>query len=192
MDPKLKNAIERLFNILGKKIAKDYYNLDLNFEVVGELKNSPNYLPDLMIEIQTDKKLPQVLKNYAQDTWDQERYDPLESLQTRLGKLLKYLGLKENEVGLILNPNQPRHYNLPEPNENDYIDFPERFLPLMGENSDYGASFVVVKDSGYVHYLMDDKTIDIDNSYHLSDIDDEWFWNNLTPQDKRNIEELYG
>jgi hypothetical protein len=55
-------------------------------------------------------------------------------------------------------------------------------------------TFVLEKSTGYVHYLLEDNSmnIDEDNYYHLSDIDDDWFWDNLTPQDKRNIEELYG
>ncbi len=186
MDPKLKNAIERLFNILGKKIAKDRYNLDLNFEVVGELKESSDYSPDLMILIETNKKLPPVFRNKQVDEWSTFRYEHLGTFQYQLQKLLKYLGL--GDAGLIINPNTKRPYELASFNSDDYINFPERFLPLMDE------TFVLEKSTGYVHYLLDDNsmTIDEDNYYHLSDIDDDWFWNNLTPQDKRNIEELYG
>ena len=187
MDPKLKNAIERLFNVLGKKIAKDYYNLDLNFKVVGELKKSPDYLPDLMIQIQTDKKLPTVLRDYTTDEWNQYRYDHFQSLQTRLAKLLKYLGFKANDAGLILNPNQTRVQDFPLPDEMDYINYPERFLPLIDQE------LVLHKESGWVSYLNEgDASIDIDNQHHITDIDDEWFWNNLTDQDKRNLERLYG
>jgi hypothetical protein len=186
MDPKLKNAIERLFNVLGKKIAKDYYNLDLNFKVVGELKKSPDYLPDLMIQIQTDKKLPTVLRDYTTDEWNQYRYDHFESLQIRLGKLLKYLGFKANDAGLILNPNQTRVYDFRFHDEMDYIDYPERFLPLINQE------MVLHKESGWVSYLKGDGLIDVDNQYHITDIDDIWWWDNLTDQDKRNLERLYG
>jgi hypothetical protein len=190
MDPKLKNAIERLFNVLGKKIAKDYYNLDLNFKVVGELKKSPDYLPDLMIQIQTDKKLPTVLRDYTRDGWDQSRYDHFELLQIRLGKLLKYLGFKANDAGLILNPNQWRINDLPYPDEDDYIDHPERFTSLVGE------TYVLENNTGWVYYLGTDKKIDQLEAYHITEIEgtsgDDWFWNNLTDQDKRNLERLYG
>ena len=187
MDPKRKNAIERLFNVLGKKIAKDRYNLDLNFEVVGELKESPYYSPVLMILIETNKKLPPVFRNKQVDEWSTFRYDNLGTFQYQLGKLLKYLGL--GDAGLIINPSQnQRPYEEETLDKDAYIKFPERFLPLIDE------TFVLEKSTGYVHYLLDDNSmnIDEDNYYHLSDIDDEWFWNNLTPQDKRNIEELYG
>ncbi len=54
-------AVEKLMNTLGKKIAKEFYGLDLNFKVVSKEVDSPYYSPPVMFMVQTDKRLPNVL-----------------------------------------------------------------------------------------------------------------------------------
>ena len=185
MNPLRKNAIERLLNTLGKKMVKDRYNLDLNFEVVDITGKDSYYKPNVWIYVQTDKALPPAFRNKQVDDWSTYRYDNLNTFRYNLGKLLKYLGM--NDAGLVINPQQLKSEDEETLDENEYINFPEKFLPLRGE------TFVLDKTTGYVHFLVPDTNIlDEDNYYHLSDIDDDWFWSGLTPQDKRNIEELYG
>jgi hypothetical protein len=59
-----------------------------------------------------------------------------------------------------------------------------------------GETYVLENNTGWVYYLGTDKKIDQLEAYHITEIEgtlgDDWFWNNLTDQDKRNLERLYG
>ena len=178
----LKEPLEKLFNTLGKQMAKDYYGLDLNFKVVGKLEDSPDYSPDLMILVQTDKVIPNTLM--VQNTgWGNEKYATLENLQWNLSVLLKYITNKG--VGIILNQSQLRTNDLPYPDEDDYIDHPERFTPLVDE------TYVLENNTGWVYYLGIDKKIDQHTAFHLSEIESEDWWESLTNEDKKKLEKLY-
>jgi len=178
----LKEPIEKLLNTLGSKISKELYDLDLNFKVMGKLEDSPDYSPNLMILVQTDKEIPNTLT--VQNTeWGNGKYATLEDLQWNLSHLLKYISNKD--VGIILNQPQQRTNDLPFPEEDDYINHPERFTPLVDE------TYVLDNNTGWVHYLGIDKKIDVDNAYHLSAIEAEDWWEILTNEDKKKLEKLY-
>lgn len=177
-------AIEKLMNTLGKKIAKELYGLDVNFKVVGKEEDSPYYSPPVMFMVQTDKELPNVLT--VQDVeWGYGKYGQILDLQRNLNKLLKYIGYNWKDVGIKIQAPQGNIDELPFPEEDDYINHPERFTPLVDE------TYVLVNNTGWVHYLDWNKKIDVDNAYHLSEIDVEDFWQSLTDEDKRNLERLY-
>lgn len=180
----INKPIEKLLNTLGSQISKDIYGLDLKFKVVGTLEDSPNYSPKLMILIQTDKEVPNTITIQNED-WDYGKYAKLEDLQWSLNNLLKYIGIKNYEVGIILNPTQPRTHELPFPEEDDFINHPERFTTLVDD------TYVLDNNTGWVHYLDWNKKIDVDNAYHLSEIDEEQWWDSLTNEDKKKLQKLY-
>lgn len=185
MDPQRKNAVEKLLNTLGNRLIKKRYGLDLDFKVIDITGEDSYYKPDMMIYVETDKELPPALRNIQVDEWSTFRYDNLSTFRHQLEKLLKYLSL--SDASLSINPQNKEYEEIEALDEDEYINFPEKFLPLIDE------TFVLDKSTGFVHFLVPGSNkLDEDNYYHLSDIDDEWFWNTITPQDKRNIEELYG
>jgi hypothetical protein len=175
-------AVEKLMNTLGKKIAKEFYGLDLNFKVVSKEVDSPYYSPPVMFMVQTDKELPNVL-TVQNAEWGYGKYSTILDLQHNLNRLLKYIGITEAGVG-IKTP-QGTINELPVPKEDDYINHPERFTPLIDE------TYVLDNNTGWVYYLNWDDTIDTDNAYHLSGIETEEFWENLTIEEKRILEKLY-
>ena len=177
-------AIEKLMNTLGKKIAKEYYGLDLNFKVVGKEEDSPYYSPPVMFMVQTDKELPNVLT--VQDAeWGYGKYATILDLQGNLNRFLKYIGMNWKDVGLALKTPQGTINDLPVPKEDDYINHPERFTPLIDK------TYVLDNNTGWVYYLDWDDTIDTENATHLSQIEAEEFWENLTIEEKRILERLY-
>jgi hypothetical protein len=180
----IKEPIEKLLNTLGSQISKDLYGLDLKFKVVGKLEDSPNYSPQLMILIQTDKEVPNTLTVQNAD-WGYGKYATLEELQWNLRQLLKYIGINDQDVGIILNQSQLRTNDLPFPEEDDYIKYPERFTPLVDD------TYVLDNNTGWVHYLDWNKKIDVDNAYHLSAIEEEEWWGNLSNEDKKKLQKLY-
>jgi hypothetical protein len=175
-------AVEKLMNTLGKKIAKEFYGLDLNFKVVSKEVDSPYYSPPVMFMVQTDKELPNVL-TVQNAEWGYGKYSTILDLQHNLNRLLKYIGITEAGVG-IKTP-QGTINELPVPKEDDYINHPERFTPLIDE------TYVLDNNTGWVYYLNWDDTIDTENAYHLSAIETEEFWENLTIEEKRILEKLY-
>lgn len=177
-------SIEKLLNTLGSEISKDLYDLDLKFKVVGELEKSADYSPKLMISIQTDKEIPNTLTVQNAD-WSYGKYATLEDLQWDLRQLLKYIGINDQEVGIILNQSQLRTNDLPFPEEYDYINNPERFTTFADE------TFILENDTGWVYYLDFDNKIDQENATHLSEIEAEEWWVRLTNEDKKKLEKLY-
>ena len=175
-------AVEKLMNTLGKKIAKEFYGLDLNFKVVSKEVDSPYYSPPVMFMVQTEEELPNVL-TVQNAEWGYGKYSTILDLQHNLNRLLKYIGIKEAGVG-IKTP-QGTINELPVPKEDDYINHPERFTPLIDE------TYVLDNNTGWVYYLNWDDTIDTENAYHLSAIETEEFWENLTIEEKRILEKLY-
>jgi hypothetical protein len=177
-------AVEKLMNTLGKKIAKELYGLDVNFKVVGKEEDSPYYSPPVMFMVQTDKELPNVLT--VQDAeWGYGKYDEILDLQRNLNKLLKYIGYNWKDVGIKIQAPQGNIHQLPFPKEDDYINHPERFTPLIDK------TYVLDNNTGWVYYLNWDDTIDTENAYHLSEIETEEFWENLTIEERRILEKLY-
>ena len=180
----LTEPIEKLLNTSGSQISKDLYDLDLKFKVVGELEKSADYSPKLMISIQTDKEIPNTLTVQNAD-WSYGKYATLEDLQWDLRQLLKYIGINDQEVGIILNQSQLRTNDLPFPEEDDYINNPERFTTFADE------TFILENDTGWVYYLDFDNKIDQENATHLSEIEAEEWWERLTNEDKKKLEKLY-
>jgi hypothetical protein len=177
-------AVEKLMNTLGKKIAKEFYGLDLNFKVVSKEVDSPYYSPPVMFMVQTDKRLPNVL-TVQNAEWGYGKYATILDLQGNLNRFLKYIGMNWKDVGLALKTPQGTINELPVPKEDDYINHPERFTPLIDK------TYVLDNNTGWVHYLNWDDTIDTENAYHLSGIESEEFWENLTIEEKRILEKLY-
>ena len=178
-------AVEKLMNTLGKKIAKEFYGLDLNFKVVSKKVDSPYYSPSVMFMVQTDKELPNVL-TVQNAEWGYGKFATIDDLQYNLNRFLKYIGMDRKDVGLALKTPQGRINELPVPKEDDYINHPERFTPLIDK------TYVLDNNTGWVYYLNWDDTIDInDNAYHLSAIETEEFWDNLTNEEKTILEKLY-
>lgn len=180
----LTEPIEKLLNTLGSKISKDLYDLDLKFKVVGKLEKNADYSPKLMISIQTDKEIPNTLTVQNAD-WGYGKYATLEELQWNLTHLLKYLGINDQDVGIILNQSQRRTIDLSFPEEDDYINYPERFTDFSDE------TYILENNTGWVYYLDFYNKIDQQDATHLSALESEDWWERLTNEDKKKLEKLY-
>lgn len=181
MDNQLQ-GVEKVLNSLGKKLAKQLYGLDLNFKVTGVLEDSPNYLPKYMILTSTDKKIPYVLK-VRNHEWGYGRYSTIEGLQQNLQRLLKYVG--SQDLGLLLNSEQPRVWDLDELDEGDYINHPDKFTTLVDD------TYVLDNETGWIYTLYNDNLIDVYNGNHITDIDVQEWWDDLTKEDKMKLDRLY-
>lgn len=182
MDNQLQ-GVEKVLNSLGKKLAKQLYGLDLNFKVSGVRENSPYFGPKYMVLALTDEKIPNVLK-VRNTGWGYGRYSTLEGLQGNLQHLFKYVGLQD--LGLLLNSEQPRVWDhILEPDEEDYINHPDKFTTLVND------TYVLDNETGWIYTLYNDNRIDIDNGNHISDIDVQEWWDDLTQEDKMKLDRLY-
>lgn len=181
MDDKLQ-GVEKVLNSLGKKLAKQLYGLDLNFEVTGVLEDSPNYLPKYMVLVSTDEKIPNVLK-VRNHEWGYGRYSTIEGLQQNLQRLLKYVG--SQDLGLLLNSEQPRVMDLEVGDAGDYIKHPDEFTTLVDD------TYVLDNETGWIYTLYNNNLIDVYNGNHISDIDVQEWWDDLTKEDKIKLDRLY-
>lgn len=176
-----KEVIEKLFNSLGKKVIKQFYDLDLNFEVIGSLENSPLYYPEKMIIVKSDKPIPNVLK-VPNHSFEWGKFATKDDLRYNLEHLFKYLN---KDWGVILNPDEPDRRLITFSEEEGNIENTQRFLSLLD------GSYALDKISGYVYAVFNNGTLDVDSAYHLSEIDSEEFWDELTPQEIKELDSLY-
>ena len=90
----LKNSVDKLMNTLGKRMTKNLYNLDLNFEMVALIKKSPNYLNDYIL-LNSEEDIPNIIRvNGAQ--WGEGKFATILNIQSNLEPLLKYIGISLN------------------------------------------------------------------------------------------------
>ena len=181
MDNQLQ-GVEKVLNSLGKKLAKQLYGLDLNFKVTGVLENNPYYGPKYMVLAITDEKIPNVLKVRNQG-WGNGRYSTLLNLQENLQHLFKYVGLQD--MGLLINPEEKRPWDLLDPDEEDFINNPDKFTTLVD------GTYVLDNETGWIYTLYNDNRIDVDNGNHITDIDVQEWWDDLTKEDKIKLDRLY-
>ena len=181
MDNQLQ-GVEKVLNSLGKKLAKQLYGLDLNFKVTGVLENNPYYGPKYMVLAITDEEIPNVLK-VRNHEWGYGRYSTLINLQENLQRLFKYVGLQD--LGLLLNTEQTRVWDLLDPDEEDYINNPNKFTTLVD------GTYVLDNETGWIYTLYNDNRVDVDNGNHITDIDVQEWWDDLTKQDKLKLDRLY-
>lgn len=181
MDNQLQ-GVEKVLNSLGKKLAKQLYGLDLNFKVTGVLENNPYYGPKYMVLTITDEKIPNVLKVRNQG-WGYGRYSTIEGLQQNLQRLLKYVG--SQDLGLLLNSEQPRVMDLEVVDAGDYIKHSDEFTTLVDD------TYVLDNETGWIYTLYNNNLIDVYNGNHISDIDVQEWWDDLTKEDKIKLDRLY-
>jgi hypothetical protein len=177
-------SLGKLLNILGKKVVKDYYGIDVKFQVETLNVNSDNY----KLHLSTEPPLPEVLRVVGENCWCTDRYATILDLSFVLENQLRYLSQKEasilftnrpiNTIGkklndLAWNPNKWRE------------EYPELFIEMEGNgnfiDTTLGATFVELVD-GRLEYT----------DYKITDIDNEDWWDALTPKDKEILTKTFG
>jgi hypothetical protein len=179
MDSKIK-SIEKIFNTLGKQMAKEYYDLDLNFEVTSIEEENPNFRLGDVINIKTDKPIPPYFENKLEKNWEYGRFASETDLLGNLLSFLRYLGMNHSSVQLD-EKYHTSYWDLPTAGDDDYLKNPQDYIPLHEE------AFVLHKPSGMVYPLFLEGEISYDGGAHISTIDSEEFYELLTNSDKINI-----
>lgn len=183
----IKLGVDKLMNSLGKRMAKEIYNLDLNFEMVALIKKSSNYLNDYIL-LKSEEDIPNIIRVNGGE-WGEGRFATITELQQHLTHFLRYIGVPK--MGILLNPEQLRYYQTPSLNETDYIDHPERFIPIMNTQQTETKSedtYVMEKTTGNCYSLKDNKFIDPNSSFNIAE---DYIADDLTEKDKINIDRLY-
>lgn len=183
----IKLGVDKLMNSLGKRMAKEIYNLDLNFEMVALIKKSPNYLNDYIL-LNSEEDIPNIIRVKGGE-WGEGRFATIIELQQHLTHFLRYIGVPK--MGILLNPEQLRYYQTPSLNETDYVDHPERFIPIMNTQQTETKSvdtYVMEKTTGNCYALKDNKFIDRNSSFNIAE---DYIADDLTEKDKINIDRLY-
>lgn len=197
-EEQIKSAIEKLLNSMGKKLAKDYYGLDLNFKVENieghNVMDGGKKQYTYNVDVNTDKTIPSVLDVVIHPDFSYGKYSTYSDLQANLNYLSRYLGYtfyvnllnKDDyfEMGVqdgvlppyVLNPNAERI--------SDKFNFKE-YYPFDDNGS------VLHKKSGYVYPLFINNNIDIDEGYHIAYIENDEWWDALSSEDKGVLNALY-
>jgi len=172
-------AIEDLLNTLGKKLAMDYYGLDLNFTVVevSEKYGFPR------IVVKTDKQIPMTFDVKIEPGMNAGRFARIGDLMGNLSHIMKYIGLKN--VDLVIPEEQtPERYQTVVTRD-DFIKHPQDYVELES------VGHVLEKDTGYVYPLYQNNKIEVNDSAHLSEIFEDNWWDSLSPEDIHTLENIY-
>ena len=191
-EEQIKSAIEKLLNSMGKKMAKDYYGLDLNFKVENIEGNNVMKQYTYNVDVNTDKTIPSVLDVVIHPDFSYGKYSTYSDLQANLNYLSRYLGYTfyvdlvnkddylemnyEDVPPYVLNPDAERI--------SDKFNFKE-YYPFDDNGS------VLHKKSGYVYPLFINNNIDIDEGYHIAYIENDEWWDALSSEDKGVLNALY-
>jgi hypothetical protein len=52
-------------------------------------------------------------------------------------------------------------------------------------------TYVLDNETGWTYPLYQNDEIDVDNDYHISDIESDDWWDDLTKEDKMKLDRLY-
>ena len=169
-------AIEKVLNSLGKKLAMDYYGLDLHFTVLG--------FEDGVVKVKTDKPIPQIFDVKIEPNFTYGKYGTINDLNGNLEHLLKYVGL--NNVHIHYPEQQYVDHFINTSMTTDYIRAnPHEFIKL-----DSVGSIVNIK-SGYVYPILTDLSMSHTYGVSLADIESEDFWDALSETDKQKLNDIY-
>ena len=172
-------AIEDLLNTLGKKLAMDYYGLDLNFTVVevGEKYGFPR------IVVKTDKQIPMTFEVKIEPGMNAGRFARIDDLLGNLSHIMKYIGLKNVDLAIPEEQSPEKYGTVVTPD--DFIKHPQNYVELES------VGHVLEKDTGYVYPLYKNGKIEVADSEHLSNIFVDDWWDSLSPEDIHTLENIY-
>ena len=172
-------AIEDLLNTLGKKLAMDYYGLDLNFTVVevGEKYGFPR------IVVKTDKQIPMTFEVKIEPGMNAGRFARIGDLMGNLSHIMKYIGLKGVDLVIPEEQTPERYQTVVTPD--DFIKHPQDYVELES------VGHVLEKDTGYVYPLYQNGKIEPMDSIHLSEIYEDDWWDSLSTEDIYTLENIY-
>ena len=174
------SAIEKLLNTLGKELAMNYYGLDVHFTVLGvEVKNENYY----EIRVTTDKPLPTIFDVKIEPNMVYGRFASIQDLMGNLQYLLKYVGINHAHIILVQESWPPTWISGTK--NDDPLKNPNNFVELPS----VGAMLEI--DTGYTYPMFQNGTIDAEESFHLASIDEEEWWNSLSPEDIQTLENIY-
>jgi len=194
----LKDSIEKVFNTLAVDKFLDLYGLDIHFSVDDiqplESKSSePIQNQYLNIKVSTEKQLPEVFVNRMEPNFVYGKFAEPYWIRAWLYSFLKYIGLSKNKVNLeIVNEPQTEINDLPELLVNPDSDNPSEKYNLKDYYIFDDEAYVLNKKSGIVFPMLEGGDgFDTDAFTHLSDIETEEWWDELSDGDKRELSNIY-
>lgn len=173
-------VIEKVLNSLGKKLAMDYYGLDLHFTVLGvEVEHEDFYT----IRVTTDKPIPTIFGVSMEPNMKYGRFASIQDLMFNLEYLLRYIGINHANIKLIQESWPPTWVSgtsddAPLKHPTNYIELPS-----------VGAMLEV--DTGYTYPKYQSGKIDSREGYHLAHIDNDEWWESLSPEDIQVLDNIY-
>lgn len=175
-------VIEKVLNSLGKKLAMDYYGLDLHFTVLDVKVEQDTHF--YTIKITTDKPLPTIFDVKIEPNMVYGRFAAIGDLIGNLQHLLRYVGINKSRIELIQEKWPPTWLGGTE--DNDPIKNPDNFVKLPS----VGAMLEI--DTGYVYPMFEEGYgINSDEGIHLSHLDNDEWWGNLSPEDIQVLDNIY-
>ena len=183
-------SIEKLLNTLGTKRLESLYGLKGYKFFVDEFIPQNQFHGGNII-VRTEPKLPITLSIKGEDV-GMNKYSNLARLGTNLTSLLKYFeGSGGHKPYILINPEDFKiledPFKLLPSGKTSFIDHPEEFYEFDNNGT------VVHKKTGFVYGLTKNNLLMLgDGAYHLSDIDnDEWF-DSFSEKDKQELLRIYG
>ena len=177
----LKPALEKLFNTLGNQMTDDYYGMTFDF-TINDIKKDRHDI--VKIDISTNPPIPATL--FVEDSpWTYGKFSSNHYLVFNLENLTKYLGLGTNMVEINVD------------NVDTVEDYPfgDEFDICSHENDFYrfdsnGTALHI--PSGYTYPMLQDACmIDPSDGYHLSNVENEDWWESLTENEKNDLTKIY-
>jgi len=174
-----KIAVEKILNVLGKKMAIKYYDYDGNYTVDDVVEYDDGYIE---VFVKTDKPIPDIMDVKIEPEFIYGKYATASDLIGNLQYQLRYIG---NNINLMIDETDSIYKKYGDKiKQNDFKKHPERFIHLCNGS-------VVEKSSGYTYPLLSNGTIEVDEPFHLASIDNEEWWESLCDDDKKELNKTY-
>jgi len=178
----LKPALTKLLNTLGNRMTDEYYGMTFDF-TIGDIKVMGN--SDIIeINVITNPQIPSTL--FVEDSpWNHGKFSTGNYLSWNLEYLTKYLGLGSEKVFININ-NMIQSEDMPLGDKFDICSYEDDFYRL-----DSSATVLHIP-SGYTYPINNDLcSIDASDGYHLSNIENDDWWDALTENEKYDLTKFY-
>ena len=180
----LKPALEKLFNTLGNQMTDDYYGLTFDFNI-KDVKPSDYNHEILKITVSTNPPIPSTL--FVEDSpWGYGKFSTGNYLTWNLENLTKYLGLGTDMVVVDVD-NMEKVEDFPLGGKFNICDYEDDFYRFDSN----GTVLHIPSGFTYPMNMIDACHIDPRDAFHLSEIDNDDWWDTLTENEKNDLTKIY-
>lgn len=205
MDIKKQRLLKRIVSDIKKTLSDRYgLNLNIEFDTAAYTPGSSVVDPDKFV-IKIKSEIPLTVRDYNHSGWDDERYDfGPRVVNKTIKESLGFFGFELWEDYSLFSLVYPRDINISPYNnytiqddETRWVKYsttkdgeprPNPFFIVLDE-----LDFIISKKSGLTYMVLALGRIDFtDTGNHLSHIENIEWWDSLSPEDKDEIESVFG